>query len=77
MTRSLGRLTLVQRILTAVEALALAAGAICVLDRQWMYAAITFTFLVAVYVLLDRRIERRVAEVSLEVAAGQGRSSTI
>jgi hypothetical protein len=69
MTSSLSRLTLVQRLLTALEALALSVAAICMLDRQWNYAAIATASLVAVYVMFDRRIERRMAEISLELAA--------
>jgi hypothetical protein len=66
---SLGTLTLVLRVLTAVEALALSVAAICMIDRQWRYAAIAGAFLVTVYLVVDRRIERRVAEISLELAA--------
>ena len=66
---SLGTLTLVLRVLTALEALALSVAAICMIDRQWRLAAIATASLVAVYVLVDRRIERRVAEAEISLGS--------
>ena len=68
---SLATLTSAQRVLTAIEALALSVAVICMLDSQWVYATLASAFLVAVYVVVDRGIERRVAELSLESAADQ------
>ena len=69
MNLSLTTLTLALRILTAVEALALSAVAICMIDRQWLYAILASAFLVAIYVVVDRNVERRMDEISLEIAA--------
>jgi hypothetical protein len=71
MNASLSTLTLALRILTAVEAVALSVAAICMFDREWAYAAFASAALVAIYVVIDRRIERRIAEISLEAAADQ------
>jgi hypothetical protein len=68
---SLTTLTVALRILTAMEAVALSAAAICMFDRQWVYASVASATLVAVYVVFDRRIERRMSEISLEIAADQ------
>ena len=71
MNTSLSTLTLALRVLTAVEAVALSVAAICMFDRQWAYAAFASAALVAVYVVVDRSIERRMAEIRLEAAADQ------
>jgi hypothetical protein len=69
---SLTTLTLVLRILTAVEALALSAVAICTIDRQWGYATFAAAVLVTIYLVADRSLERRASEIRVQIAADEG-----